>query len=180
MAKQVQTQKKPQVKKKAAVKPKAKPRGTVKPKAGPGRPPIYTPELANKVCEQIATSSKSLRTICAEEGMPSVGTILSWLNSSPEFLAQYTRAKQEQADYLVEEMLDISDDGSNDLMTITKGDVSYDVENKEVTNRSKLRVETRKWIASKLKPKKYGEKLDVTGNILHRKAGKDLADEIYE
>jgi hypothetical protein len=58
-------------------------------------------------------------------------------------------------------MIDIADDGSNDFMTITKGDISYEVENKEWTSRSKLRVETRKWAASKLKPKKYGEKLDL-------------------
>jgi len=127
-----------------------------------GRPEIYTEDLADKICARIATTSFSLRTICEEEGMPSVETILKWLRADKNgFVAQYTRAKQEQADYLVEEMLDIADDGSNDLMTITKGDASYEMENKEVTNRSKLRVETRKWIASKLKPKKYGEKIDV-------------------
>jgi hypothetical protein len=130
-----------------------------------GRPEIYTEELALKVCEEIASTSKSLRTICAQEGMPSVRTVLYWLRDKEEFLRQYTRAKEEQADLLVEEMIDISDDGSNDLMTITKGDESYEVENKEVVNRSKLRVETRKWIASKLKPKKYGDKVqnELTG-----------------
>lgn len=127
-----------------------------------GRPCIFSQKTADKICEQIACTSKSLRTICAEDGMPSVGTVLKWLRENSEFLAQYTRAKEEQADLLVEEMIDIADDGKNDLMTITKGYSTYEVENKEVTNRSKLRVETRKWIASKLKPKKYGEKLDVT------------------
>ena len=61
----------------------------------------------------------------------------------------------------LEEILEIADDGSNDLMTITKGDLSYEAENKEVTNRSRLRVDARKWIASKLKPKKYGDKVDM-------------------
>lgn len=127
-----------------------------------GRPPVYSQDTADRLCEMIATSSKSLRTICKEEGMPSVGTVLKWLKENTNgFLAQYTRAKEEQADLLVEEMIDISDDGSNDFMTIVKGDISYEVENKEWTSRSKLRVETRKWIASKLKPKKYGEKLDL-------------------
>lgn len=127
-----------------------------------GRPELYTPELANKICTEIATTSKSLRTICSVDELPSVSTVLTWLNTKPEFLAQYARAKEEQADYLIEEMIDIADDGSNDFMTITKGDVSYDVENKEVTGRSRLRVDTRKWIASKLKPKKYGDKIDFT------------------
>jgi hypothetical protein len=128
-----------------------------------GRPEKYSQEIADKICLEIATSSKSLRTICKQDGMPSVETILRWLREDKEkFCAQYTRAKEEQADFMCEEMVDIADDGSNDLMTITKGDTSYEIENKEVTNRSKLRVETRKWLASKLKPKKYGDKLDVT------------------
>lgn len=128
-----------------------------------GRPEIYTPELALKICAEIATSSKSLRTICAQDDMPTVSTILKWLKEDKDgFSAQYARAKEEQADYLIEEMIDIADDGSNDFMTITKGNQEYEVENKEVTNRSRLRVDTRKWIASKLKPKKYGDKVDVT------------------
>lgn len=96
------------------------------------------------------------------EGMPSVQTVLKWLRQDRGgFVAQYARAKEEQADFMIEEMIDIADDGSNDLMTIVKGDLAYEAENKEVTNRSKLRVETRKWIASKLKPKKYGDKIDM-------------------
>lgn len=134
-----------------------------------GRPEIYTPDIADKLCEEISTSSKSLKTICAMDGMPSVRTVLRWLredkggeeDKSKGFCVQYARAKEEQADFLTEEMIDIADDGSNDFMTITKGDISYEVENKEWTSRSKLRVETRKWAASKLKPKKYGDKLDI-------------------
>jgi len=92
--------------------------------------------------------------------MPSVATILKWLREDTEgFLALYTRAKEEQADMIIEDMLDIADDGSNDFMTVVKGDIEYEQENKEVTNRSRLRVDTRKWIASKLKPKKYGDKV---------------------
>jgi len=138
-----------------------------------GRPEIYSQEVADMLCAEMASTSKSLRTICQMDGMPSVQTVLKWLREDKDgFLAQYTRAKEEQADYLIEEMIDIADDGSNDLMTITKGDMEYDVENKEVTNRSKLRVETRKWIASKLKPKKYGDRLDVG----HRGKDGELVD----
>lgn len=135
-----------------------------------GAPTIFDQAIANKICEQIATTSKSLKTICKQEGMPSVRTVLNWLfegnkeDARPElkaFLRQYAYSKEEQADFLAEEIIEIADDGSNDLMTIQKGDMSYEVENKEVTNRSRLRVDARKWIASKLKPKKYGDKLDL-------------------
>ena len=139
-----------------------------------GRPTIFTWEIADKICEEIATSSKSLKSICSVEGMPAVRTVLSWLSKGnkddaepflKDFVHQYARAREEQADFLAEEILEIADDGSNDLMTIVKGDASYEQENKEVTNRSKLRVEARKWIASKLKPKKYGDKLDLGGEV---------------
>lgn len=132
--------------------------------AATGRPSDYTKEIALVICTEIATSSKSLRTICNAENMPSVSSILRWLRDNEDFRTQYARAKEEQADFLQEEMLDIADDGSNDFMTIVKGDEQYTVENKEWTSRSKLRVETRKWAASKLKPKKYGDKIDLTSN----------------
>ena len=123
------------------------------------RPEIYDPEIATLICAEISATSKSLRTICQGENMPSVGTVLKWLREDKDgFLAQYTRAKEDQADFLAEEMLAIADDGSNDTIVTEKGDY----ENKEWTSRSKLRVETRKWIASKLKPKKYSERVDIT------------------
>lgn len=135
-----------------------------------GRPSQFTEELADKICGEIATTSKSLKTICSDDGMPTVRTVLSWLSQGDKeegkaelkrFLHSYARAKEEQADFLAEEIIEIADDGSNDLMTVTRGDTTYEQENKEVTNRSKLRVDARKWIASKLKPKKYGDKIDL-------------------
>ena len=133
-----------------------------------GRPEIFSQELADKVCTEIATSTKSLRTICKGDDMPGVTTVLKWLRERPEFAAQYARAKDEQADYMIQETLEIADDASNDFMTITKGDTTYEVENKEWTSRSKLRVETRKWLASKLKPKKYGDRLEVDQQVTQK------------
>ena len=127
-----------------------------------GRPSIYTPELAARICAQLACG-KSLRTVCKEDDMPCLETVFGWLRTKPEFLEQYTRAKHESADALVEEMLDISDDGTNDWMEVhgkDGADAGWKV-NGENVQRSRLRVETRKWAASKLKPKKYGERLDM-------------------
>lgn len=128
------------------------------------RPEIYTEEIAKELCYKISTSNKSLKTICKELEI-SVKTVLNWLNdeTKAEFLRQYARAKEEQADFLAEEMIEIADDSSQDNMTITGPDGKLKVvEDREWTNRSRLRVDTRKWIASKLKPKKYGDKIDVT------------------
>lgn len=130
-----------------------------------GRHSEYTIKRGEDICEKIATSTLSLKSICKAEGMPDVITVLRWLKTFEEFRISYTRAKEEQADMLAEEILDIADDGSNDFMTITKGDQMYEMENKEWTSRSKLRVEARKWLASKLKAKKYGDKLEHSGSV---------------
>lgn len=129
-----------------------------------GRPSLYTNELAEDICMQIATSSKSMKTICSELKI-SVATVITWLseghrNYISEFAKQYARAKELQADYLAEELMEIADDSGDDLLTIDE--YGNRVENREFVNRSKLRVDARKWIASKLKPKRYGDKIDVT------------------
>jgi hypothetical protein len=125
----------------------------------------YTPELFEKICEEIATSSKSTRSICVANGITSQA-MYRWLEQDAELRDKYVRAKEEQVEFMVDEMLEIADDGTNDYMTIEKGDKQYNVEDREVTNRSRLRIDTRKFIASKLKPKKYGDKLDVEHTII--------------
>lgn len=137
-----------------------------------GRPSMYSQELADKVCAEIALGG-SMRAVCSIEGMPSLTTVFKWIRENKEFAQQYARATEERTEAMAEDILDIADDGSNDYMTITKGSMTYNVEDKEVTNRSKLRVDTRKWIMSKMKPKKYGDKLDLTSD------GEKLPTPIY-
>lgn len=108
-----------------------------------------------------------MRTVCKADDMPAMSTVFKWLREHPSFSEQYTKAKEESADALVEEMLDIADDGTNDWMEIHDKEgaaVGYKV-NGEAVQRSRLRVETRKWIAAKLKPKKYSEKVDVNHGV---------------
>jgi hypothetical protein len=131
-----------------------------------GRPELYSNELAIKICTEIASTTLGLKSLCKlHEDFPSHGTIFKWLAENKEFLDLYTRAKEMQAENIADEMLEIADDGSNDLMTVVKGDSSYEIENKEVTSRSKLRIETRKWISAKLLPKKYGDRIQQDINL---------------
>lgn len=132
-----------------------------------GRPTKYSQELADKICTTISTSNRSMRNICKDLNI-SVASVLNWLNDNTEFLAQYTRAKELQADWLADEMMEIADDSARDTMTVIKNGKKVEVENTEWVNRSKLRIETRKWIASKLKPKKYGDKQEVTNIIVEQ------------
>ena len=125
-----------------------------------GRPSIYNPELAAQICEHIA-QGKSLRTIAAMENMPAQSTIMLWLDGTrPEFSEQYARAHEAYADKLAEETLLIADDSSQDTYVDADGNVKTDT---EAIQRSKLRVDTRKWLASKKAPKKYGDKVAIGG-----------------
>lgn len=129
---------------------------------GGGRPTKYTKSLAANICAQLALGY-SLRTVCREDNMPSLATIFNWLRNKPEFLDQYEKAKQESTDAMAEDILDIADNGTNDYIEREKEDGSSTVVlNSENIQRSRLRVDTRKWLMSKMKPKKYGEKLDVS------------------
>ncbi len=113
-----------------------------------GRPSKFTSELADRICEQLA-DGMSMRKVCEAEDMPEKRTIFRWLRTNEEFCHQYEKAKEESADSMTDEMLDIVD-GSGD------------------TQRDRLRVDTRKWVASKLKPKKYGDyqKHEHTGSLV--------------
>lgn len=122
------------------------------------RPSEFTQETADRICSEIVQGC-SLRTICKPDEMPSVQTIFNWFRTQPGFVEQYEKAKIEQADAMAEEMLDIADDATNDWMEKTGKDgesVGWQL-NGEHVQRSRLRLDTRKWLASKLKPKKYGD-----------------------
>ena len=87
--------------------------------------------------------------------MPTVSTVCKWLVDFPTFSEQYARAREIQADTLFDEILDIADESTNDKTVNADGN---EVVNHEAIQRARLRVDTRKWMAGKLKPKKYGEK----------------------
>lgn len=134
------------------------------PKAKVGRPAVIrTKENATKICALLA-EGMSLRAICRMEGMPSKQAVLEWLSVDAEFAAQYARAREDGADEMADELLEIADDGSNDWMERENKDGSVGwVLNGEHVQRSKLRVDTRKWLMSKMRPKKYGDNVAVTG-----------------
>lgn len=127
-----------------------------------GRPSEYTPEIAADICERLADGD-SLRQICRDLGI-GVPTVFRWLEASEEFRNQYARARDVQADVFADEISRIADDGSNDWMERNAKDNPGWVANGEHLQRSRLRVDTRKWIASKLKPKRYGERLELAGD----------------
>ena len=124
-----------------------------------GRKSDYDPKIASEICERIS-NGESLRAICASAPkFPAVSTICGWVLDDREgFADQYARARKLQAELLADELFGIADDGSNDTYTDKDGNVRA---NQDVINRSRLRVDTRKWYLSKVLPKIYGDKLDL-------------------
>ena len=96
--------------------------------------------------------------------MPSYATVMKWAATIPEFTEKYTRARDLQADYEFDEIKEISDDGSRDYIPDAEGNLRVDHDH---IARSRLRVDARKWRASKLKPKKYGDR------VVNEHTGKD-------
>lgn len=124
---------------------------------------LYTPELAARICALIA-EGQGLREICRADGMPAPSTVVLWVTSNRDgFAERYARAREAQMERFAEEILEISDDGTNDWMKRKVGDEVIDVVDHEHIQRSKLRVDSRKWLMSKIAPKRYGEKVAVTG-----------------
>lgn len=131
-----------------------------------GRPSIFTQELADELCAQLA-EGRSLRSVCQADHMPSKATVFNWMRTHKGFLDQYTRAKQEAADALFDEIQDIADDGTNDWMEKLDSEgqpIGWQL-NGEHVQRSKLRIDARKWMASKMKPKVYGDRQIIDHNI---------------
>jgi hypothetical protein len=119
-----------------------------------GRPTDYTPELADLICERIATHGIGLKKLCEMyDDMPEKITIRRWCLKNPQFRSQYARAKSFQIEALVDEIIEIADDTTQDAIINELGNRVY---NAEFIARSRLRIDTRKWLASKLVPKIYG------------------------
>lgn len=126
-----------------------------------GRPSEYNTDVAAQICAQLV-EGKSLRSICRQEDMPGLTTVFKWLKDFPDFANQYACAREAQADTLADEITDIADDSANDYYDrpLKDGETERVVDTEHI-NRARLRVDARKWIASKLKPKKYGDIKEV-------------------
>lgn len=135
-----------------------------------GRPSVYSEDIAMEICLRIA-QGESLRSICAADNMPDHSTVCMWVVDDYQgFANRYTRAREVQYLGMADELCDISDDGSNDWME-RRGAMVVD---KEAVDRSKLRVDTRKWLLSKMLPKVYGDKLQTETTIGFTKEFEDF------
>lgn len=127
-----------------------------------GRPSKYSKKLANEMFALLA-QGKSIVYICKKDKFPCLSTFFNWLDEIPEFLDRYEKAQQLKAQFLAEELIDICDDTGSDVQFSEDSDENGQGAKpficKENTAQRRLKIDTRKWVAAKLMPKKYGEKL---------------------
>jgi hypothetical protein len=115
----------------------------------------YPDSVRLEICERIA-KGESMVSICASEGMPVQSVVYNWLSVDSEFAERYARAREQQAEHYLDEIIAISDDVTLDKIVDSEGNERT---NNEAIQRSRLKVDTRKWAMSKLAPKKYGDKI---------------------
>lgn len=126
------------------------------------RPTDFTQEMGDRICEGLAIG-RSLRSMCMQDDMPGLSTVYQWFRKFPEFAENYARAREDQADTFADELVSIADDASDDYVNRQREDGStYVAIDHDHINRARLRVDTRKWIASKLKSKNYGDRVEAT------------------
>lgn len=126
-----------------------------------GRPSDFTQEIADAICDQLA-SGKSLTSICKSEDMPGTSTVFRWLAAHADFRDMYARAREAQADALFDETLDIADTPvTGEKTKIDKDGNVIEMTKADMIEHRRLQIDTRKWVAAKLRPKVYGDKLDV-------------------
>jgi Bacteriophage Sf6, terminase small subunit-like len=106
---------------------------------------LYTPALGDIICKRVS-EGESLRAICRDHGMPSEGTVRGWAREDRDgFGSRYRLARELQLDHWADLIIDIADE-----------------EDRDPRDRQ-IRIETRKWVMSKLGPRRYGDRLLVAG-----------------
>lgn len=127
-----------------------------------GRPSIYNEELAAIICDRLI-HGEGLRAICRDDAMPAISTVIDWIKNKDDFSAQYAKARELQAELLLDEILEIADDSSQDTIDTANGKIA----NTEFIARSRLRVDTRKWAMGKMS-RKFSDKV-IPENITPEK-----------
>lgn len=110
------------------------------------RPSIYTKDITDHICQRIV-DGESLRQICKDDSLPNRDTIYSWLQSNKAFSDQYTQARMMQADQFFDEMDEIIRQPMQSMIQIQQ---------------ARLQIDTMKWRLSKMLPKTYGDKVELT------------------
>lgn len=143
-----------------------------------GKPQDYSEEIAEEICKRLM-AGESMSAVCRDETMPPRWQVYEWLAAKPEFADRYARASEIRADRVFDEIFEIADDNQHDIRVNEDG---VELLNSDHVQRAKLRIDARKWALAKMMPKKYGDKIQHTGDgggaiaISWESQGNDSAD----
>tara|TARA_A100000164_G_C21820725_1_gene730218 strand:+ start:494 stop:955 length:462 start_codon:yes stop_codon:yes gene_type:complete len=123
------------------------------------------PHFKEKIIEMLSEGFSLKKILDDNKEFPRRPIVYQWLNAEhknydKEFFNNYVRAREEFADTVFEDILNIADDNREDIRMTENGAVV----NHDNIQRSRLRVDARKWVLARMKPKKYGDKIDVTSD----------------
>jgi hypothetical protein len=116
----------------------------------------------DKICEQLA-DGMSLRAVCRQDGMPSIWSFLREVEADPALAQQYVRAKESGIEAMAADTLHIANTPQLGVIKTIKPDGTVEEKHADMIEHRRLQVDTRKWLLSKLAPKKYGDKVQHTG-----------------
>lgn len=105
-----------------------------------GRPSLFTPELAEKICDRLA-DGESMVQICSDEEMPGLRTVMRWAAENARFGTEYARAREAQAEVMDDKILVAADEADEDNAPAQR-----------------VKIDAYKWRAAKLAPKRYGDR----------------------
>lgn len=122
---------------------------------------LKSPMLVEEICDRI-TKGESLTHICKDDRMPAIQTVMSWVAKDPDFRERYYAAKEAQADFFSEEIIDIADDSTSDIMQgFDRKGKPIPMVNYENVKRSELRIKARQWLMERVKFSRFNEKVLV-------------------
>lgn len=143
---------------------KGKPEGLAAKGKKMGRPTVFTRQVADIICIRIS-EGESLKSITLDEEMPDRATVYRWLAADPAFCDMYTRAREDQADTLADEIMAIADETPDLNPILDKHGALIEIQlHSAYLQWQKQRIDARKWTAMKLKPKKYGDRQILAGD----------------
>lgn len=123
-----------------------------------GRLPTFNDGHRERILEMLYQGMTLTSACRSADDLPAPSTVCMWARKDEEFAKQYARAREVGYALMADQLADIADDGTNDYMTVVVSGHEIEKLDSEHIQRSKLRVDTRKWLLSKALPKIYGDK----------------------
>jgi hypothetical protein len=125
------------------------------------RPVRFDPAVAAEICTRLA-AGETLRAICRDRSLPTETVVRGWVIDRPRFAADYERAREIGYAALADQLLEIADDSSADTYVDDKGKTRPDA---EAIQRSRLRIDTRKWLLAKILPRMWGDRPEAQEGV---------------